>query len=276
MVKEINYVVVVKQLESGRFLLTFPDFEGVSTTAETEESIPTVAVGTIKTKLNELKKAGVEIQEPLKIKDVTKKLNIGEFTTFVSISSFNFDLKGLSNVANKEELKEGAKEIGNKIDKLIKEDVKNVIPSGKENLLLIVAGAISLINTIFFEILSIKIPFFGDYSISFFKGISQFSSYAKNLKTTSVTLMFSGIVLLLIAVGMIYLGIVKKRDYIKYLVFSKIGFLIIFYIYLFIKIPSDVKNYISISFLKIFLYIISIVLAYIASILLVKDELSED
>ena len=53
----INYIAVVKQLESGKFLVSFPDFEGITTTAETEESIQDVAAGVIKTKLAELKKS---------------------------------------------------------------------------------------------------------------------------------------------------------------------------------------------------------------------------
>lgn len=272
MLKDINYVIIAKQLESGKFLLTFPDFEGVSTTAETEESISSVAAGTIKTKLSELKKAGLEIPEPLKMKDVAPKLNEGEFTTFISITNFNLDLKNLSNIANREELKDGAKEIGNKIDKIIKDDVKNYIPTGNENLLLIVAGLVSIINTLFFKVLSINLPFFDKISIGFFKGISEFSSYAKELKTASIALMFSGILLLIMAVAMIYFGIVKKMDYIKYIIFSKIGFLLIFYIYLLIKIPGEAKSYISISFFKIFLYLISIALAYTGSVLLTNDN----
>lgn len=272
MVKDINYVVIARQLESGRFLLTFPDFEGVTTTAETEESISSVAAGTIKTKISELKKSGLELPEPLKMTDISGKLKEGEFTTFVSISNFNLDLKSLSNIANKEELKDGVKEVGNKIDKIIKEDVKNAIPSGKENLLLILAGAISLINTLFFGVISIRLPFFGKASIGFFKGISEFSSFAKELKTASMALMFSGILLLIMAAGMIYSGIAKKKDYVRYIIFSKIVFLLIFYVYIFIKIPSEAKAYVSISFFKIFLYIISIVLAYVASVLMNKEE----
>ncbi len=275
MVKDINYVVVIKQLENGRFLLNFPDFEGITATAETEESISRVATGVIKTKLSELKKAGLEIPEPLKIKDVSEKLKEGEFTTFVPVSNFNLDLKGLSNIANKEELKEGAKEVNEKIDKIIKEDIKNAVPEGKENLLIIVAGAISLINTLFFKILSVNI-FFAKTSIGFFNGLSEFSSFNKDLKTISITLMFTGIILAIMAIGMILLGVLKKREYIKYVIFSKIGFLTLFYVYLFVKIPDEADEFISVSFFKIFLYIISIVLAYISMVLLKKDEQPTD
>ena len=61
-----NYIAVAKYLEDNTILLSFPDFEGITTTAETEESIQDVAAGVIKTKLAELKKANVEIAEPKK------------------------------------------------------------------------------------------------------------------------------------------------------------------------------------------------------------------
>ena len=34
----INYIAVVRQLESGKFLISFPDFEGITTTAETKKN----------------------------------------------------------------------------------------------------------------------------------------------------------------------------------------------------------------------------------------------
>ena len=86
----INYIAVVKQLESGKFLVSFPDFEGITTTAETEESIQDVAAGVIKAKLAELKKANIEAPEPKKIVDVSKDLKDGEFTTYVPVKE-SFD-----------------------------------------------------------------------------------------------------------------------------------------------------------------------------------------
>ena len=81
----INYIAVVKQLESGKFLISFPDFEGITTTAETEESIQDVAAGVIKTKLAELKKTNIEAPEPKKIAEISKELKDGEFTTYVAV-----------------------------------------------------------------------------------------------------------------------------------------------------------------------------------------------
>ena len=61
-----NYIIVMKALEDGKFLITFPDFEGLTATADSEESIQSVATETIKTKLAELKKDNLVIPEAKK------------------------------------------------------------------------------------------------------------------------------------------------------------------------------------------------------------------
>ena len=139
----INYIAVVKQLESGKFLISFPDFEGITTTAETEESIQDVAAGVIKTKLAELKKANVEAPEPKKIAEISKELKDGEFTTYVSVKE-SFDFKStMTNLKDKEAVKETAKEMTNKVN-----DFVNNVPEGKENLFAIGGGILSIINTL--------------------------------------------------------------------------------------------------------------------------------
>lgn len=273
MIKENNYIVVAKQIENGKFQLRFPDFEGIVAIAETEETIASVATNTIKNKLAELKKADLEIKEPLKISEISSSLKEGEFTIFISISNFN--LKNLKNLPNKDELKDNAKELGGKVNNFIKSDVKGKVPTGKENILGITAGVISIINTLLFSLINIKIPFFGSYSIGFFRGISQFSSYAKELKTASIILTFTGILLIVMAAGLIYSSIIKNKTYIKYITFSKLGLLVILYIYIFIKIPNEINSYVSVSFLKILLYAVSLVLAYFASVLIQETEKQE-
>ena len=97
----INYIAVVKQLESGKFLISFPDFEGITTTAETEESIQDAASGVIKAKLAELKKANIEAPEAKKITEVSKELKEGEFTTYVAVKE-SFDFKStMTNLKDK-------------------------------------------------------------------------------------------------------------------------------------------------------------------------------
>ena len=264
----INYIAVVKQLESGKFLISFPDFEGITTTAETEESIQDVAAGVIKTKLAELKKANVEAPEPKKIAEISKELKDGEFTTYVSVKE-SFDFKStMTNLKDKEAVKETAKEMTNKVN-----DFVNNVPEGKENLFGIVGGVLSILNTLFLAVVTIKLPFFGNYSIGFFKGISGLADFIKEAKNARFILMFSGILFLALAGLLIYSAFIKNKNLLKYSIFGNIALLIIFYIVLYVKLPSgELNKYISVSYFKILIYIISLGLAYLTYRVLNKKE----
>ena len=264
----INYIAVVKQLESGKFLISFPDFEGITTTAETEESIQDVAAGVIKTKLAELKKANVEAPEPKKIAEISKELKDGEFTTYVSVKE-SFDFKStMTNLKDKEAVKETAKEMTNKVN-----DFVNNVPEGKENLFGIVGGVLSILNTLFLAVVTIKLPFFGNYSIGFFKGISGLADFIKEAKNARFILMFSGILFLALAGLLIYSACIKNKNFLKYSIFGNIALLIIFYIVLYVKLPGgEASKYISVSYFKILIYIISLGLAYLTYRVLNKKE----
>ena len=264
----INYIAVVKQLESGKFLISFPDFEGITTTAETEESIQDVAAGVIKTKLAELKKANVEAPEPKKIAEISKELKDGEFTTYVSVKE-SFDFKStMTNLKDKEAVKETAKEMTNKVNNFV-----NNVPEGKENLFGIVGGVLSILNTLFLAVVTIKLPFFGNYSIGFFKGISGLADFIKEAKNARFILMFSGILFLALAGLLIYSALIKNKNLLKYSIFGNIALLIIFYIVLYVKLPGgEASKYISVSYFKILIYIISLGLAYLTYRVLNKKE----
>ena len=264
----INYIAVVKQLESGKFLISFPDFEGITTTAETEESIQDVAAEVIKTKLAELKKANVEAPEPKKIAEISKELKDGEFTTYVSVKE-SFDFKStMTNLKDKEAVKETAKEMTNKVN-----DFVNNVPEGKENLFGIVGGVLSILNTLFLAVVTIKLPFFGNYSIGFFKGISGLADFIKEAKNARFILMFSGILFLAMAGLLIYSAFIKNKNLLKYSIFGNIALLIIFYIVLYVKLPGgEASKYISVSYFKILIYIISLGLAYLTYRVLNKKE----
>ena len=269
----INYIAVVKQLESGKFLVSFPDFEGITTTAETEESIQDVAIGVIKTKLAELKKANIEAPEPKKIVDVSKDLKDGEFTTYVPVKE-SFDFKStMTNLKDKESVKETAKEMTNKVN-----DFVNNVPEGKENLFAIGGGILSILNTLLLAVVTIKLPFFGNYSIGFFKGLSGIADYIKEAKNSQFILIFSGILFLAMAGFLIYSAFIKNKNFLKYSIFGNIALLIIFYIVLYVKLPSgELNKYISVSYFKILLYIISIGLAYLSyNALNKKEEIIEE
>lgn len=267
----INYIAVVKQLESGKFLVSFPDFEGITTTAETEESIQDVAAGVIKTKLAELKKANIEAPEPKKIVDVSKDLKDGEFTTYVPIKE-SFDFKStMTNLKDKESVKETAKEMTNKVN-----DFVNNVPEGKENLFAIGGGILSIINTLLLSVLSVEILFF-KRKVGFFHGLSDMSELSKDIKNIQLILIFSGILFLAIAGFLIYSAFIKNKNFLKYSIFGNIALLIIFYIVLYVKLPKGVKGVVSVSYFKILLYIISIGLAYLSyNALNKKEEIIEE
>ena len=268
----INYIAVVKQLESGKFLISFPDFEGITTTAETEESIQDVAAGVIKTKLAELKKANIEAPEPKKIVDVSKDLKDGEFTTYVPIKE-SFDFKStMTNLKDKESVKETAKEMTNKVN-----DFVNNVPEGKENLFAIGGGILSIINTLLLSVLSVEILFF-KRKVGFFHGLSDMSELSKDVKNIQLILIFSGILFLAMAGFLIYSAFIKNKNFLKYSIFGNIALLIIFYIVLYVKLPSgELNKYISVSYFKILLYIISIGLAYLSyNALNKKEEIIEE
>ena len=267
----VNYIAVVKQLESGKFLISFPDFEGITTTAETEESIQDVAAGVIKTKLAELKKANIEAPEPKKIIDVSKDLKDGEFTTYVPVKE-SFDFKStMTSLKDKESVKETAKEMTNKVN-----DFVNNVPEGKENLFAIGGGILSIINTLLLSVLSVEILFF-KRKVGFFHGLSDMSELSKDIKNIQLILIFSGILFLAMAGFLIYSAFIKNKNFLKYSIFGNIALLIIFYIVLYVKLPKGVKGVVSVSYFKILLYIISIGLAYLSyNALNKKEEIIEE
>ena len=266
-----NYIAVVKQLESGKFLISFPDFEGITTTAETEESIQDVASGVIKAKLAELKKANIEAPEAKKITEVSKELKDGEFTTYVAVKE-SFDFKStMTNLKDKEAVKETAKEMTNKVN-----DFVNNVPEGKENLFAMGGGVLSILNTLFFAVVTVKLPFFGNYSIGFFKGLSEVSDFSKEAKNSQFILIFSGILFLALAGLLIYSAFIKNKNFLKYSIFGNIALLVIFYIVLYVKLPGgEASKYISVSYFKILLYIISLGLAYLTYRALDKKDKEE-
>ena len=267
----INYIAVVKQLESGKFLISFPDFEGITTTAETEESIQDVAAGVIKTKLAELKKTNIEAPEPKKIAEISKELKDGEFTTYVAVKE-SFDFKStVTSLKDKETVKETAKEMTNKVN-----DFVNNVPEGKENLFAIGGGILSILNTLLLSVLSVEILFF-KRKVGFFHGLSDMSELSKDIKNIQLILIFSGILFLAMAGFLIYSAFIKNKNFLKYSIFGNIALLIIFYIVLYVKLPKGVKGVVSVSYFKILLYIISIGLAYLSyNALNKKEEIIEE
>ena len=266
-----NYIIVVKALENSNFLISFPDFEGLTATVDSEEKIQTVATEVIKNKLAELRKNNLNVPEAKKMKDIASTLNEGEFSTYVPVKE-NFDFKTtINNLKDKESLKKGTEDLKNKANELT-----NNIPKGYENLFGIIGGAITIINTFFISIFSVIIPIFGNYSIGFFKGLGVLADFSKEAKNAQAILLFSGILFIAFAGLLIYSSIIKNKNILLYSIIGNAVFLVVFYIILFIKLPGgEVGKYISVSFFKIFLYLVSLALAFVSYFLLSKIEENE-
>ncbi|EHI78094.1 hypothetical protein HMPREF9093_01619 [Fusobacterium sp. oral taxon 370 str. F0437] len=226
---------------------------------------------TIKAKLIELRKSNLVIPEAKKMKDVSSTLNEGEFSTYVPVKE-NFDFKAtINNLKDQESFKKGTEDLKNKANELT-----DNIPKGYENLFGIIGGVISIINTFLFAIFSVKVPFFGDYSIGFFKGLGVLADFSKEAKNAQAILLFSGILFVALAGLLIYSSIIKNKNILLYSIIGNAIFLVIFYVILFIKLPGgEVGKYISVSFFKILLYLISFTLAFVSYFLLNKIEENE-
>lgn len=282
MAKENNYIVVAKKLESGKYLISFPDFEGITTVSETAEAITEIAINTIKIKLNELKKLNLEIPEPKKIDDIIQTLKEGEFTSIVSISNFSFDFKNLKNKSteslkniNASSVKEVGKNIEEKLNDVINKDIKEKIPEGKENFLGIIGGAILIISVFISALIKVKIPFFAKINIKYFSGLSDFSMFAEKIKTADLILKGTGIFVILVGIFIIYSSYKKEKDNMLISIYVLSGLLILQYIYIFIKImgfDANIRKAISFGIFKIILYIISIALVYISASSLKKID----
>lgn len=266
-----NYIIVVKALENSNFLISFPDFEGLTAIADSEESIQSVATEVIKNKLTELRKNNLDIPEAKKMKDISSTLNEGEFSTYIPVKE-NFDFKTtINNLKDKESLKKGTEDLKNKANELT-----NNIPKGYENLFGIIGGVIGIINTFLVAIFSVIIPIFGNYSIGFFKGLGFLADFSKEAKNAQAILLFSGILFIAFAGLLIYSSIIKNKNILLYSIIGNAIFLVVFYIILFIKLPGgEVGKYISVSFFKIFLYLVSLALAFVSYFLLSKIEENE-
>lgn len=270
-----NYIIVMKALEDGKFLITFPDFEGLTATADSEENIQSVATEAIKAKLTELKRNNLVIPEAKKMKEVSSTLNEGEFTTYVPVKE-DFDFKAAMNTTmatlkDKESLKKGTEDLKNKANELT-----NNIPKGSENIFGIIGGVIAIINTFLVAVFSVKVPIFGSYSIGFFKGLGILADFSKEVKNIQAILLFSGILFIAFAGLLIYSSIIKNKNILLYSIIGNVIFLVIFYIILFVKLPGgEASEYISISFFKILFYLISLALAFVTYFALNKSEQSQ-
>ena len=264
-----NYIAVAKQLEDNTILLSFPDFEGLTAIADSEENIQNIAAKTIKTKLAELKNSNIEAPEPKKIIEVSKNLQAGEFTTYVSVTE-NTSAK---NIKNNKPVKESFKPVketrpvkqklessrendateenfgtsSNKFDNFIVRDLKRSVPEGKEHFLGIGGAILSIISTLIFPVYTIS----GIWSLVFL-GLHFFH--------LNIFYILAAIVFIALAATTIYASLNRNMQILQISTFANIGVFVIYYIVLFIVAIRD--PFLSIGYIKFLTYLLSVVLMY--------------
>lgn len=285
-----RYIAVVKQLENKKFLIKFPDFEGVTGIAEKEESIDRVAKGILNTKLQELRYEKLEIPSPMGIAEVQKTLEEGEFTTFVFA-------KEEKNILNKENLKETFGNIREKSEELLKGDLKENmekiyskseelvqnklgenIKSENYNMVGVGAGILYALSALM-PLVSIEIPFLKTIRLGF-TNLSDIEQFNMFIDLSSQMFMVRFIVILMIICG----GFVAYSSYKKCEFFFKSGMIMatglwgVSFIYVFMqmmRLESEARKNVGFSFAWFGLFV-AIVLMGISFILSNKAKQVEE
>ena len=234
-----NYIAVAKQLEDNTILLSFPDFEGLTAIADSEDNIQTVAVKAIKTKLAELKNSNIEAPEPKKIIEVSKNLQTGEFTTYVLVT----EVPSLNALKDNETLKS----VSDKVDNFINSDIKKSLPEGKEHFLGIGGAALAILNTLIFPV----------YTLVGFFGIVGGGA---NFFNMNALYMLFGLAFLAFAGANIYASLNRNMKILQISALGILGVFILCYILVFITALGN--SYLSVGIIKFLLYLISVVLIY--------------
>lgn len=284
-----RYIAIIKQLENKKFLIKFPDFEGVTGVAEKEESIDRVAKGILNTKLQELKYEKIEIPNPMSISEVQKMLAEGEFTTFVFA-------KEDKNILNKENLKETFGNIREKSEELLKGDFKeNVekiyskseelvqnkigenIKSENYNMIGVGAGVLYMLSALL-PLVSIEIPLIKTIRIGFtnLSDVEQFNMFI-DLSSQIFTVRFV-VILMMICGGFVAYSAYKKCEFFfKAGVVMATGLWGASFVYVFMqmmRLESEARKNVGFSFAWLGL-MIAIVLMGITFILTNKAKVVE-
>lgn len=281
-----RYIAVVKQLENKKFLIKFPDFEGVSGIAEKEESIDRVAKGILNIKLQELKYEKIEIPAPMGIGEVQKLLQDGEFTTFV----FTQDEK---NILNKDNLKETIGNIREKSEELLKGDLKENmgkledivqtkigenIKSENYNMIGVVAGVLYMLSALL-PLVSVKIPYYATMRFGVLN-LSDIEQISMVLDVSSYFFIIRFIVILMMICGafVAYSSYKKSQFYFKSgIVLSVVlwGFSFIYLFFQMMRFEAPVREGMGFSFAWLGLFI-AIILMGINFILTNKTKKVEE
>ena len=284
MEKVQKYIAVVKQLENKKFLIKFPDFEGISSVAEKEESIEKVAGGMLNTKIQELKDEKIELPVPMGIVQVQKLLQEGEFTVFVSpknISKSIIDKENLKNTFDTlrdKSFKENVEKICSKSEEMIKDKIGNNVKEENYNLIGAAGGALFAVSALL-PVVGANVPFFGNIRIGFFN-LSELEAYSDILDMTGKMFMIRFVILLMVMSGLFtaYTAFYKKYLYLKTAVSISAGLFAVTFAYVFfqiMRIESEVRKYVGLSYAW-FGFFVALVLMIISFVLINKKKTAEE
>lgn len=288
-----KYVAVIKQLENGKFSISFPDFEGITALAEKEESIEKVAKGILKTKLQELKDENIEFPVPKSIIEVQKLLGEGEFTTYVSVSNDTKpiinkeNLKGaINNIRSKSEelmkgdLKENVEKFYNKSEEIVKEKIGNNVKSENYHFIGMIGGIIYALSA-FLPIITVSIPFFnmkmrlGATNISDLKEIGGFVDVSKQI----FAVRFIVILIIMSGIFAAYSAYRKHNFYFKSAFAISGGLFLTVLIYVFAQLlglEKEVREYVGFSYAWLGLLTALILMGVSFILTNKKEEKTED
>ena len=271
-----KFIAVVKQLENKKFAIKFPDFEGISSVAEKEESIEKVASGMLRTKLQELKDEKLEIPVPMGIGEVQKLLKEGEFTIFISAKNVkNFSLpldkdeiKNTFDNLRDKSFKENIEKIRTKSEEIIKDKIGNNVKEENHYLIGVGGGVLFAISALL-PIVGAHVPFFGNIRIGFFN-LATLEDYNDFIDISGKIFMIRFVILLLVMSGLFtaYSAYTKKDFYFKSAVSMSVGLFIVTFMYVFfqmMKIESEVRKYVGFSYawLGMFIAVVLIIISFV-------------
>lgn len=278
MEKTQKFIAVVKQLENKKFAIKFPDFEGISSVAEKEESIEKVAVGMLSTKLQELKDEKIEIPNPMGIMEVQKLLKEGEFTVFVS-PKMNFkslidkeEIKHAFENLKDKPFKENVEKVSLKSKEVIKNKIGNNVKEENYNLIGTAGGILFALSPLLLPVVGARVPFYGKIRIGFLN-LATLEDYSDFIDVSGKIFMIRFVILLLVMSGIFsaYSAYTKKDFYFKSAVSISAGLFAVTFLYIFIqfmRIESEIRKYVGFSyawlgmFAGLLLIVVSFVLTY--------------
>lgn len=283
-----RYIAVVKQLENKKYFIKFPDFEGVSGVAEKETSIERVASGILNTKLEELKFEKIEKPVPMKLLEIQKNLQEGEFVAFITLKdeknivinkenlkeSFN-NLQNKSKELLKSDFKENVGKIYSKSEELVQEKIGKNIKNENHSMIGLVGGVLYFLST-FMPMIGIRIPFFGDMRIGLtnLSDIEEFGVYVNGVSSKIFMIRFVLILMMMAGLFVAYSAYKKQLFFLKSGIVMSAGLYGISFIYVFFQmmsIDSEVRKQVGFSYFWLGM-LLSLVLMGVAYILLNKEQ----